>query len=226
MTDFDAHHPAWFFDGPRRAEAVQALKDYFDPVTGATGAWFERLADREHPNEITAQDLVAVSSLAVEIPARKSIWILGLGAAEVTALLEKFQPRDIALWSDAADLSRESPAWELWKLIQEKANACPPGYSGMGVTKTSKLLAAKRPNLIPIQDSLVNSALFKRHIDNYWEPWQRLHQSNEGTQLRQAAESVRDEAGVGELLGPLRIIDIVIWSWAKAHLHSPRHPLD
>lgn len=93
----------------------------------------------------------------------------------------------------------------------------------MGVTKLSKLLAVKRPDLIPIQDSLVDAALFKRHIDNYWEPWQRLHRSDEGAQLRATAESVRDEAGVGEHLGPARIIDVVIWTWARGHVHATRN---
>lgn len=38
MSDFDAHHPLWLFEGPRRTESIQALKDYYNPSTGATGA--------------------------------------------------------------------------------------------------------------------------------------------------------------------------------------------
>jgi hypothetical protein len=225
MADFDAHHPLWFFESDRRAEAVEALRAYFDPVSGLTGAWFEQLADQDHPNNVTAKDLVAVTTLAVDIPARKSIWILGEGAGQVSELLAQI-PAGQAIWDDNADLEPDGPAWTLWKLIESRESACPTGYGGMGVTKISKLLAAKRPNLVPIQDSHVDLALFSRPIDNYWEPWQRLYRSEKGTELRETAHSVREEAGVGELLGALRIIDIVIWTWAKKNLRSRTHDND
>ena len=212
--DFDAHQPSWFFQGDNQPGAIAALQDY---ATNYTGAWFDRLADVDHPNQITAQDIVAVSTLGVDIPANKSIWILGPGSEAITALLTQI-PQHQAIWHPDANLESTGPAWKLWNLIKSTDNSWPPGHGGVATTKLSKLLAAKRPDLIPIHDALIDQALFDAKIANYWAPWTRLHRSPQGQQLRDLATSARDNADIGEYLGPLRIIDIVIWYWARHHL--------
>lgn len=63
-------HPSWFFEGDNRPVAVSALQDYAGHYTGA---WFDGLTDHDLPNRITASDLVAVTTLGVEIPPNKSI---------------------------------------------------------------------------------------------------------------------------------------------------------
>jgi Family of unknown function (DUF6308) len=214
MLDGFARDPAWFFEDERWDHAVVALSDYFARYEGS---WFDRLADHDHPCRITARDIVAVSMLEVQIPAKTAIWLLGDGAAEVTSLLERI-PLDWVIWQRDADLTRDGAAWRLWNAIDR--NWWPVGSAdpGMGPTKISKLMAAKRPNLVPIQDSLVRRGVFgDKEPADYWKHWHDLHMSAHGEALRRLAERVRAEAGVGAHLSVLRVIDIVIWCWVDQH---------
>jgi hypothetical protein len=215
MSSVFVRKPIYFFEGNNRQEAVESLRDYFARFRGS---WFERLVDRGEPYSITARDIVAVSTLSVDIPPGTAIWLLGEGKEQVTARLEKIPP-ERAIWGQDADLSKGGDAWELWDLVQQNAWPRDGGATGMGTTKTSKLLAAKRPNLVPIHDDHIRRGLFGgRGPLNYWEPWQELHQSAQGERLRNAAERVGAEAEVSDQVSVLRIIDIVIWRWVDRHL--------
>ena len=57
--------------------ASKNIRAYFDPKLPFTGSQFELLADTDHPNEITANDIVAVSTLSVTIPPKVAVWLLG-----------------------------------------------------------------------------------------------------------------------------------------------------
>ncbi len=120
-----------------------------------TGRWFHVLADRDHPNEITARDVVAVSTLSVTVPARVLVWLLSdTGRDAVTKLLEDI-PDGVDLREGAELIAENSALRRLWSLL---ASACwpePTAGNGMGRAKISKLLAAKRPCLVPILDSVV-----------------------------------------------------------------------
>lgn len=206
--------PIWFFEGERRPEAVMALKQYFERFTGS---WFERLTDSDHPFSITERDILAVSTLSVDIPPSTTIWLLNEGASQVTTLLSLIPPEQ-AIWDSEADLTRNGPAWQLWILLQKNKWPNDGLATQMGTTKISKLLAAKRPNLVPVEDRYIREALFGgTEPDNYWEPWTRLHRSDRGAALRSAAEQVRAESETSDTLPILRVIDIVIWQWWNSH---------
>ena len=83
MSSVFVRKPIYFFEGNNRQEAVESLRDYFARFRGS---WFERLVDREEPDSITARDIVAVSTLSVDIPPGTAIWLLGEGKEQVTAL--------------------------------------------------------------------------------------------------------------------------------------------
>lgn len=201
-------HPIKFLTGDREEKAVEHLRTYFHSYTGS---WFERLADPD-PYRITANDVTAVSTLGVEIPANTAIWLLDGGAAVTSRWLRDVPPNQ-AIWDPAADLTSDGPMWRLWDHLQ--AGGWPQHVGGMGPTKTSKLLAVKRSHLVPIHDSLVEGALFAKAPTNYWAPWLEWFIGESGATLRLAAEGVRDQAGVGAHLSVLRIIDIVIWMAQK-----------
>lgn len=200
-TDFVTDPATFLADG----EAQMWLQNYFDRYTGS---WFERLAD-EDPYRFTERDLVAVSTLAVDIPAPTSIWLLTGGAAEASALLKEIPPEQ-AIWDDTANLSREGAAWRLWNLV--RAGGWPERRGGMGPTKTSKLLSAKRPHLVPIQDSVATKTLFGRtRVDDYWAAWRRRLSGPAGVELRASAELLRDAVPAASGLSVLRVLDIVVW---------------
>jgi hypothetical protein len=159
-----------------------------------------------------------IAHRSVDIPPNKSIWILNDGAEQITDLLSAITPAGLAIWDPSADLGPTGAAWRLWFLLKDRTSSRPKEGGGLATTKLSKLLAAKRPDLVPIHDSLIHKALFDgNRISNYLEPWIDLHRSSGGERLRQRAFAVRDEAPVLPQIGPLRIIDIVIWHWAKHH---------
>lgn len=55
-------------EGPRMARAQTLTQKFWsEPFTGR---WFHVLADKDRPHEITAQDVVAVSTLSVTVPPR------------------------------------------------------------------------------------------------------------------------------------------------------------
>lgn len=212
MSNAFARDPSWFIEAGNGRLAVGWLRDYFASYTGSR---YEVIADHAHPNEITARDIVAVSMLGVDIPAPTSAWLLGDGAKDVAELLRQIPPGQ-TIWDPKVDFSLGGPAWPLWDLLRKSGWPTPQG--GMGWTKTSKLLATKRPHLIPIYDSLVAAALYTEKRGNYWAAMRSRFQGESGEALQKLLDHVRAEAGVGEHLSLLRVLDIVVWMWAK---HRP-----
>ena len=204
----DAHfttQPMEYFVDEARAEAVDRLKEY----QGKTGFHFDRIRDT-NPFTITARDIVAVSMLSVEVPASVSVWLLEGKGAEVTGnLLRDIEPPDVKIWDDDVNLQSDSPAWTLWNVVD--------GQRGMGATKTSKLLAAKRPHLLPVSttSSVMRSSRGREERTSerdYWDLWREVLRGPDGVELRSAVEEVRREAGYDESTSILRVIDIVVWS--------------
>lgn len=198
-------HPLEYFSGEQRHGAIAALNDY----RGKTGFHFDRLIRDTDPNRITPQDIVAVSMLSVDIPARVSIWLLdGEGADIVNGRLKDIDPK-ARIWDEGVELHDKSPAWALWNDIADR--------TGMGPTTTSKLLAAKRPHLLPVIDDVVRVALFaeqrKAAVERtYWDLWRDELRGHDGEKLRAAVEEVRADAGYENTTSILRIIDIVVWN--------------
>jgi hypothetical protein len=191
-----------FVDGAARDAAMTNFRTYMDTFTGRH---FEAIADRD-PNRITANDLVAVTMLSVQVPAEASWSVLTDGADEISALLHQIDP-SLEIWDEDADLSPTSPSWKLWTAIA--------GQKGVGRTIASKLLAAKRPRLFPIYDSVVGTALGISD-ENFWDMWQQL--LREDAELRTSVDEIRAGVPAAAHLSTLRMLDIVIW------MAAPKHP--
>jgi len=197
MTEQQAFNGAIsrFFQGHERENALSSLRAYLHP--GAfTGTWFERIPQTD-PYAITAEDIVAVSMLTVDIPPRLSAWLLGDGAPLVRSLLEEI-PVDERIGDSDSLLLENGPAWKLWNHLRD--------FSDVGRTKTSKLMARKRPRLIPIYDSVVGKALGIENSKKTWALWNEFMRDFGISDFREDAHN----AGAAHL-SDLRIIDIVIW---------------
>lgn len=170
-----------------------------------TGSSFETFLGND-PDNFTAQDIVAVSMLSVNIPPSASRWILGDGKKTLNLLLQEIDQK-LSIDSPLADLTRGSTAWTLWKSIRV--------LTGIGETKASKLLAAKRPFFFPIYDQHVARAL-QLSPEKYWQPWQEFMRSRNGKKaskmIGQIAQSVDKQD-----LSTLRLLDIVIWMQQHGH---------
>lgn len=110
----------WFFLGEERGRAITSLRSYCrgrmaGPPEGPrfSGAFFDQLADRAHPDRFTPSDLVAVSMLSLEVPAHAAIWMLDAGQQQLSQLLQALGP-DRAICEAADDeLADGSPAHRL-----------------------------------------------------------------------------------------------------------------
>lgn len=72
---------------------------------------------------------------------------------------------------------------------------------------TSKLLARKRPRLIPVRDSVVAGVLGMTNSTTWWRPWWEALSSDQRITDRLAAIRLDSDANVSLL----RIADIVLW---------------
>lgn len=167
------------------------------------GRWFEQIGgggDRpEVANRFTADDLVAVTALSVNVPIRAAWRLLEDTGGRLSALLEGV-PQQTDLWEvDARTIARSSEAWKLWDQLKKP-------HDGIGSVVAGKLLARKRPRLIPIYDSVVKQAM---GAPDDW--WASLHQALQDPALRTRLDEIRQQAGVSPDISLLRILDVAIW---------------
>ncbi|WP_445161439.1 DUF6308 family protein [Mycobacterium sp. Dal123C01] len=188
--------------------AVNCLQRYYAvDDTGNprfTGARFEEMASlNADPNTLGPADFLAVSMLSVSVPAEAAIRLLGRDAALVSELLSQL-PVDVDMVDvDPKMFGGDSPAGRLWDLLRQARD-------GLGPTTTSKLLAAKRPRLLPIWDSFVEQATGLGAVGSWWRFQYVLNDEDRLIwawlgELRQLASNVP-----GSIPG-LRILDVLLW---------------
>jgi Family of unknown function (DUF6308) len=196
----------------RDDEAAALLQSYYATIDSGlpaySGSQFEAIAALNgDPYSIGPADFTAVSMLSVDVPAQAAIRLLGRDADEITATL-KLIPVDCDIIDvDADDLATGSAASKLWQLLRR-------GRDGLGPTTTSKLIAAKRPRLIPIWDSFVHQAT-GLDTGDYWRQFQQVLIADDHaiwnwlTELRENAVNV--PAGIPNL----RLVDVLLWMSVK-----------
>jgi Family of unknown function (DUF6308) len=191
-------------------DAARVLTEYFTHKlpSGAgplyVGCMFERYAgggDNERVrNVLTAEDVVAASMLGVTIGGRAALRLLGSDARHISTLLQSIPWNIDLVDAGSTDIGPESPAWELWSLVAE----CFPE----GDTSASKVLARKRPRLVPVEDPGVLAAL--GHEGDYWAAL-RHFLFRDGHAASKWLQLVRSTAGVGEDISEIRVFDVLTW---------------
>ncbi|GAB4062443.1 hypothetical protein GCM10028777_02170 [Angustibacter speluncae] len=170
---------------------------YFDADGGFAGALFDgldpsgMLADnpRDH---FVVDDILAASLLDVRYGPTAVRTLLG--SAPLHEALRAVT-LDRPLWeASTADLDG---AILLWRLVRQ--------IDGVGRTRASKLLARKRPHLVPIVDSVIAKAL-----DLGDESWIPLSVVLRDGQLRETIEALRP-THVSTRISILRLLDVVAW---------------
>jgi len=194
---------------PDNQLALSYLRRYYkerpDTPLGAdfTGARFD-IWDSSHTraadaNRFTADDLVAVSFLSVTVPP-KAAWELLAGRPEdFNKLLGQVPDIDLAD-VDPAEISQIWPAWRLWDELRTLRE--------VDWVIASKLLARKRPRLIPIYDRVVKTVTGGDR--NYWVPLCQALQE-EGKTLYHRLFRLRSEAELPHEVSPLRVFDVIAW---------------
>jgi hypothetical protein len=171
-----------------------------------SGALFEPLAASSPPDEITEADLVAVTALGVSMPPRAAAWLLDGDGRETTRdLLTEVGPDRPITDVDVDDLDHGSPAAELWELLR--------GLPDVGPVTAGKLLAAKRPSLIPVWDQHVQAAT-QAPDGAFWRAMRAGLLDH-----RRPYEDLRENLALKVSL--LRVVDVVIWMHQHGHLYLP-----
>jgi hypothetical protein len=183
------------------------VRAYFadDPATGQarySGAHFERLGGGgelpEVAYQITAEDLLAVSMLSVPVVSYYALHVLDYRGREISSLLAQI-PLDVTLADDQAErlIAEGGPAWELWQLLHD-IKPRPQDRNRLGKVAAGKLLARKRPRLIPVYDSYVENVLSRTRTHGTW--WRDLRcQLTKDAALVSELQTVRTRAGAGHL---------------------------
>ena len=157
---------------------------------------------KEVANEITSEDLVAVSLLSINIPGDAAISILESNREVLSGHLKKI-PTDVSLW-DADDKTvddRGSEAAKAWKVLKD--------IRGVGWVTANKLLARKRPHLLPVYDRIVKAALQPKSKD-FWIPLRNSLLANDGQAVKRLGE-IREAVGLDVGYPLLRILDVAVW---------------
>ena len=209
--DFDKVHDH-IREGSEQARAD--LKEYFGPFSvdgsghsGYTGRWFEHFAQMSDPAHFNGNDVAAAATLSVQFDS-VSIAELANRSAQLDALLAGCPPPDTPIWAvDTEVLADDAPLSRIYEQLKS--------IPGVGPVKASKLLAAKRPHLVPIRDRRVGELL--GNPPKWWKPW-RAVMSDEGfrTLLDDLADGLTP-AGTSLL----RVADVILWRDATRQEAAP-----
>ena len=195
--------------------AVVHLQRYYsegdDGQPRYTGSRFESVAAlNPHPDTLGPADFVAVSMLSVTVPGEAALRLLGRDAGEISRLLAQI-PDDVDIVdADPAILRVDAPAGQLWALLRR-------GRDGLGPTTTSKLLAAKRPRLLPIWDSFVEEAT-GLDTTGYWEKFRYVLSDDDRGLWSWLGDLRAKVPAIPPTVSELRMLDVLLWMSVKAPL--------
>lgn len=190
---------------------VSYLRDYYSPKY--SGAHFESVDSDNNPHDrITGSDLYAVTMLQTPVKRKAGVGILFTDADEISQLLREI-PNDPIYTLSAAEfeetLGRDSAAMMLWSVLFRQ--------EGVGETIASKILARKRPHLIPIYDRVVKRVIKQQRGENEWHLWWEALTTD--VSLVERAETLREEIKRPEL-SVLRILDVLLWYSGTYGIHA------
>lgn len=193
------------------ADAVALLRRYYEDTSpGFTGRWFDTWnpdgARSENADRFTSDDLVALSFLSISVPPQAAHRLLVDQRDDLSALLRQIPNSDL-VEIEPDEINDQWAAWRLWDLLQA-------GRDGVGWVTAGKLLAYKRPRLIPVYDEVVSTVVGKP--DSFWQSLNALLRDGD-RRFHRHLLGLRDAAGLPEAVGALRVLDVVTWMTGKGY---------
>jgi len=166
---------------------------YFNPDTSFAGTSYDLLGENP-PGVLVLDDLLATTLLNISWRPRAIRVLVDSGdyiASRLAAI-----PHDLDLWDADPDVLESVTALHQWL----------DGLPGVGPVIASKLLARKRPRLVPIHDEIVLRVLAPPKN----QFWPTLAGTLTEPVLRDEIEALRP-AGV-DSPSLLRLLDVAIWT--------------
>jgi hypothetical protein len=119
-------------------------------------------------------------------------------------------PADLDLAdADASHAAPGSPADQAWHLLRDQPD--------VGWVTAGKLLARKRPRLIPVYDRVVRCAVGRPA--SFWLSLHAALREDDGA-LHRALSDLREAAGLPETVSALRVCDVAVWMGHRALGHD------
>lgn len=186
-------------------EAVRLFADYFAARPDGSrkrtgwpkfsGSQFDVLGhawdDPRYRDVVTPSDVLALSCLAVEAEGDTAVTLMNTGTQARMSELLRLVPLTASIGDSEAYesfLAPGRPMSELWSLLRDLPD--------MGKVRTSKLLARKRANLVPVYDRHIVSAWGLADSVGMWEAFHRAT-ARDGGRLLDHATTIRSASGVG-----------------------------
>lgn len=214
-------------------DAVEYVRRYMhgSEAERYSGSWFDSYPSPPTEaaqlggvaNGIDADDIIATTMLSIEVRLRSTsgfdplkLLRLAENHAKIADLLQQL-PTD----TDLHELSGEqyqsligadqAPAAQLWTLLRDEDKiAFPP-------VTTFKLLARKRPRLLPLRDGLLQRALGAP--PDWWRAWWEAFQADPA--LVDRLDDIRNAASA-PTLSTLRVADVAVWMAEQDQRRPPR----
>ena len=203
--------------------ASGALSAYFHGSRRFSGSVFDSFAgggDRPGvENRLTHEDVLAVAAVNVTVSTRLSRQLLCEPVAGRLEQLLRRLPTDVDLW-DAEDdvLAVAAEAWDMIRTLDEDGH----GTADRWVT-ASKLLARKRPRLVPLYDEKVRRVVALADGADWWLSLRAaLRQDCEDNEVRHRVREAMLAAAVPGYVSLLRCLDVVIWAYATSRVSQAR----
>lgn len=197
-------HPGRFFDDLDAAAA--AVVGHLQSTAGQ----FDRLSQQADPHRITAEDIVACTMTGYPVPAPAAAWILEAEGQWLTTEILADIPAGTSLWScDAAHILR---AADLFRLLRAPTSQLPtlPDTAAMGQATATRLLAAKRPLLAPIDDRQIRQTLRYSKDTLWFRRWREVLDEELLAMARTTRHLASEDEPLAVNLSELRVLDIVI----------------
>lgn len=202
--------------------AIAMLQRYYGtdgtntPFGGARfDTWAASSSVGPEANRFTARDLLGLAYLSVDVKWEAVDALLETRAEEFSDLLAAVGPdRDLSD-QDAAEMAADD--WPGWAL-QQRLRQLPK----VGPTKASKLMAMKRPRLVPVYDNVIVRSLGAQ--ERYWLPLREalttlVHEASSET-LDQKLRRLKRDAALPDAVSPIRVFDVI--AWMEATRRSPQ----
>lgn len=202
-------HPARFFHDLDAAAA--AIVRHLDTTSGH----FDRLSQQSDPQRITANDIVACSMLDYSVPAPAAAWILSAEGQWLTTEILADIPSDDDLWSCGAPSILR--AADLFQLLRAPTSQLEGDHdtSALGQATATRLLAAKRPRLVPIDDRQIRQTLRYPKDALWFRRWREIMDDELIGLARTARHLAGSDRPAAVDLSELRVLDIVVRQRAK-----------
>ena len=192
------------FIAGKQGQATRWLAQYFsaDAEQRYTGRWFEYFSARSDPWHLDANDVAAATALSVPLDGQ-TLQKLFERAEEFDAHLADAPGPQATIWEvDEVDLADDAPLSLAYGVLTS--------VRGISYVTASKLLACKRPHLVPIRDTVVESVLGAG--TEWWSPWRQVMLDKD---LRDLVERLTPSE-VPPHTSTLRRIDVILWRAGKS----------